>query len=319
MSMKTLCCITMLLFSTLNYSQINVSIEKDDKLIYLDSSSIETKSENYKYYRIIKNYYLDNDSYEIKDYYRSGVLKTQGTSRVKNSFSKEGKITSYYENGNQKAITFYKKGRLNGEDIQWYENGNKKFESLNVEDESRRTANRVYKQFWDVNGVHKVINGNGFFEDQSENEYSKGEIKNGFKDGNWEGYLKNPEYSYKETYKDGELISGISTDKNGKTYTYTKVEIAPEPKHGIMDFYKFIGANYRTPDMKGLAGKVYLTFVVDKKGKIVEPKVIRDIGYGTGKEAVRVVSLYSGFVPGEQRGQKVRCSYSLPISIQATN
>ena len=319
MAMKTLCYITLLLFSTLHYSQTNISIEKNDKLVYLDSSSIETKSENYKYYRIIKDYYLDTDSYEIKEYYKSGVLKTHGTSKIKDHFSKEGGVTYYYENGNQKAITFYKKGRLNGEDIQWYENGNKKLESLNIEDESKRTSKRIYNQFWDVNGVQKVINGNGFFEDQNENEYSKGEIKNGFKEGDWEGYFKKPDYSYKETYKDGKLISGISTDKNGKTHTYTKVEIAPEPKDGIMDFYKFIGANYRTPDMKGLAGKVYLTFVVDKRGKIVEPKVIRDIGYGTGKEAVRVVLLYDGFIPGEQRGQKVRCSYSLPISIQSSN
>lgn len=316
--MKKLSYFLLLLFATLNYSQTNIVLGKNDKLVYLDSSSIETKSENYKYYRIIKDYYLDNDSYEIQEYYKSGVLKTKGTSKIKEHFSKAGGVTYYYENGNQKAITFYKKGRLNGEDIQWYDNGNKKSESINTEDEYKKTSQRTYNQFWDVNGVHKVINGNGFFEDQSDNEYSKGEIKNGLKEGNWEGYFKKPDYSYMETYKDGKLVSGVSTEKNGKKYKYTKVEIAPEPKDGIMDFYKFIGANYRTPEVQGLAGKVFVSFVVDEKGKIVEPRVIRDIGYGTGKEALRVVSLYEGFVPGEQRGLKVRCSYSIPISIMAT-
>lgn len=115
-------------------------------------------------------------------------------------------------------------------------------------------------------------------------------------------------------------ITGIQkvTDGNGETYTYTEVEIAPNPKKGIMDFYKFIAKNYRTPEKQGLKGKVYITFVVDKEGKIVEPRALRDIGFGTGEEAIRVVTAYDGFAPGEQRGQKVRCTYSLPISIQST-
>ena len=84
-----------------------------------------------------------------------------------------------------------------------------------------------------------------------------------------------------------------------------------------MDFYNYIAKNYRTPDVQGLKGKVYITFVVDKEGEIVEPRVLRDLGYGTGKEAIRVVTAYEGFIPGEQRGRKVRCTYSLPIAIQA--
>jgi protein TonB len=38
---------------------------------------------------------------------------------------------------------------------------------------------------------------------------------------------------------------------------------------------------------KGLRGKVYVTFVVEKMVHS-DIKVLRDIGYGTGKEAVRV-------------------------------
>lgn len=95
------------------------------------------------------------------------------------------------------------------------------------------------------------------------------------------------------------------------------METKPVPKKGMDDFYKFIGKNYRTPNKQGLKGKVYITFVIEKNGKIVEPRVLRDLGYGTGDEAIRVVMAYDGFIPGEQRGQKVRCTFSLPISIQS--
>jgi antitoxin component YwqK of YwqJK toxin-antitoxin module len=300
------------LITTVSYSQ-----SENDKIIYLDSTNMVTTSNNYKYYRIIKDYKLDKESYTILDYYKSGALQMEGTSQNKEGFSKEGEITYYYENGKKKSVTNFVKGRVNGKDFEWYDNGNKKLEGVYIEDEKKRTAQHKIDQFWDINGVQKITDGNGFFEDQGESESSKGEIKNGFKEGLWEGTFKKHKNSYKETYKNGKLISGISTDKNGETYKYTEEEIAPNPKNGIMDFYKFIAKNYKTPENPGLKGKVYITFVVDKEGKIVEPKVLRDIGYGTGDEAIRVVTAYDGFAPGQQRGQKVRCTFSLPISIQS--
>lgn len=294
-------------------------LSENDKIIYLDSTNMATTSNNYKYYRIIKDYKLNKDSYTILEYYKSGTLQMEGTSTNKEGYSKEGELTYYYENGKKKSVTNYIKGRVNGKDFEWYDNGNKKLEGEYIEEEKKRIAEHKINQFWDINGVQKITDGNGFFEDQGEFVTSNGEIKNGFKEGLWEGSSKKSKYSYKETYKNGKLISGISTDKNGKTYDYTEIEIKPEPKNGIMDFYKFIARNYRTPEKQGLKGKVYLTFVIDKDGKIVEPKILRDLGYGTGTEAIRVVTAYDGFSPGEQRGQKVRCTYSLPISIQSAN
>ncbi|WP_269226184.1 energy transducer TonB [Flavobacterium eburneipallidum] len=176
---------------------------------------------------------------------------------------------------------------------------------------------RKINQFWNKNGEQKIVNGNGLFEDKDENEYLKGELKNGFKENLWEGSLKNSQITYKETYKNGKLISGQSVDKNNISYNYTEIETKPEYKSGIMGFYKYVSKNYRLPNMpKGTKGKVYVTFVVDKDGKIAEPKVLKDIGYGTGEEAIRILNNCDDWIPAQQRGQKVRCSYSLPISLQ---
>ena len=43
------------------------------------------------------------------------------------------------------------------------------------------------------------------------------------------------------------------------------------------------------PDEEGLNGKVFVSFVVEKDGSLTDIKVLRDIGYGTGKEAIRVL------------------------------
>ena len=68
--------------------------------------------------------------------------------------------------------------------------------------------------------------------------------------------------------------------------------------------------------VKNLKGKVFVTFVVEKDGSLSDIKVIRDIGLGTGEEAIRVLKECPKWLPGEQNGQKVRVLYSLPISIQ---
>lgn len=295
-------------------------VSENDKIIYLDSLHLETKSKDYKFYRIIKDYKLNKESYTVLEYYKSGTLLMEGTSKTKEGNTKEGKHSNYYENGNKKSITNYINGRLNGKNFEWYENGNKKLEGEYIEDEKKRTSQHKIDQFWDMNGIQKISNGNGFFEDHGENESSKGEIKNGLKDGTWEGSFNKLKYKYKEIYKDSKLISGVSYDDKNNSYNYTEVAITPEPKNGIMDFYNFIAKKYRIPNTpKGIKGKIYISFVVDKEGKIIEPKILKDLGYGTGEEAIRIITDYKGFTPGEERGQKVKYSYSLPISIQSPN
>jgi protein TonB len=95
------------------------------------------------------------------------------------------------------------------------------------------------------------------------------------------------------------------------------IEQKPEFPGGIEKFYAFVGKNYQAPEEEGLKGKVYVTFVVEKDGSLTDIKVIRDIGYGTGKEAIRVLNKCPKWLPGEQNGKKVRVLYSLPITIQS--
>ena len=100
-------------------------------------------------------------------------------------------------------------------------------------------------------------------------------------------------------------------------YSNAGIQVSPEFPGGLPKFYKFVSNNYRTPEEDGLAGKVYVSFVVEKDGSLTDIKVVRDIGFGTGKEAIRVLKSCPKWTPGEQNGKKVRVLYSLPITIQA--
>lgn len=68
-----------------------------------------------------------------------------------------------------------------------------------------------------------------------------------------------------------------------------------------------------TAKAKSIEGIVYVSFIVDEKGAIVEPKVTRDIGGGCGEEALRVVSSMANWEPGEERGKPVKTQMNLPI------
>jgi protein TonB len=129
----------------------------------------------------------------------------------------------------------------------------------------------------------------------------------------------------KETIKgdpDAELTvepvgTGVAAvvEEDNTVYNTAGIEVKPDFPGGIQKFYDFVGKNYQTPEEEGLKGKVFVSFVVEKDGSLTDIKVLRDIGYGTGKEAIRVLNKCPKWTPGEQNGKKVRCTYSLPINI----
>ena len=106
-------------------------------------------------------------------------------------------------------------------------------------------------------------------------------------------------------------------EEDTSIYNTAGIEVKPDFPGGLEKFYKFIGKNFQVPEEEGLKGKIFVTFVVEKDGSLTDIKVLRDIGYGTGKEAIRVLKTCPRWVPGEQNGKKVRVLYSLPISIQS--
>ena len=92
------------------------------------------------------------------------------------------------------------------------------------------------------------------------------------------------------------------------------VEEMPELIGGLADLQQRI--TYPEIAKKaGVEGKVFVQFVVNEQGNVVDPVVTRGIGAGCDEEALRAVR-DAKFKPGKQRGKPVRVKMSLPITFR---
>lgn len=105
-------------------------------------------------------------------------------------------------------------------------------------------------------------------------------------------------------------------EEDNTIYNSAGIEQKPEFPGGMAKWYSFLKNNFTPPDEPGLKGKVLVSFVVEKDGSLTDIKVLRDIGYGSGKEAERVLKKGPKWSPAEQNGKKVRCAFVQSFSIE---
>jgi len=97
------------------------------------------------------------------------------------------------------------------------------------------------------------------------------------------------------------------------------VEEFPSYPGGDEALYAFLGKNIQYPDLAretGITGTVVVKFVVEKDGSITRASILREIGGGCGKEALRVVNSMPKWKPGKQSGKPVRTEFTLPVQFE---
>ncbi|MBO7074450.1 MAG: energy transducer TonB, partial [Bacteroidales bacterium] len=93
-------------------------------------------------------------------------------------------------------------------------------------------------------------------------------------------------------------------------------DVMPEYPGGTNAMFDFIRKNVKYPESakeKGIEGRVYVNFVIDKDGSISDIKVLRGLCKEIDEEAVRVVKAMPKWNPGMQDGEPVRVQYTLPF------
>jgi protein TonB len=94
------------------------------------------------------------------------------------------------------------------------------------------------------------------------------------------------------------------------------VEEQPSFPGGEQARMRYLSNNIDYPQLareSGIQGTVYVTFVVEKDGSITDVRVLRGIGGGCDKEAIRVVKEMPRWEAGMQRGKPVRVQFNMPI------
>lgn len=102
--------------------------------------------------------------------------------------------------------------------------------------------------------------------------------------------------------------------------TFIMVEQMPKFPGGEEAMFDYIKINLKYPDFgkeERAEGKVLVSFVVDKKGKVVDVKAKNHIDSKLEKEAVRVVKGMPNWEAGVQDGKPVNVQMTLPINFKA--
>ena len=95
------------------------------------------------------------------------------------------------------------------------------------------------------------------------------------------------------------------------------VEQMPVFPGGDLGLMKFIQKTTKYPPIakeNDITGKVFVSYVVNKKGKVTNVKVVRSVDKYLDAEAVRVVKLLPYTTAGKQRGLPVNVQYTIPIN-----
>lgn len=102
---------------------------------------------------------------------------------------------------------------------------------------------------------------------------------------------------------------------------YGAVDVMPEYFGGVNAMFDFIQKNVNYPESakkKGIEGRVFVQFVVEKDGSLSSFQVLRGVNDELNDEAIRVLKMMPKWKPGMKDGKPVRVQYTMPFKFQLT-
>ena len=111
----------------------------------------------------------------------------------------------------------------------------------------------------------------------------------------------------------------VLPDKVLQDDAFVMAEKMPQYPGGDGELLKFISNNAKYPDaakIEKLEGRVIVRFIVNTQGNAEDVTLMKGVNPLLDDEAVRVVSLLSGFEPGMQAGKPVNVYYMVPVTFR---
>lgn len=113
-------------------------------------------------------------------------------------------------------------------------------------------------------------------------------------------------------------IEGIEVDETDYFMGLIVGEL-PEFPGGEDAFAKYIDDNKQYPIMaleNDIQGTVYVQFVIDEEGNVINPEILRGVDPLLDKEALRVVGSSPKWKPAKMGGKLVRANLTVPVKFQ---
>ncbi|GGE63238.1 cell envelope biogenesis protein TonB [Pedobacter psychrotolerans] len=109
----------------------------------------------------------------------------------------------------------------------------------------------------------------------------------------------------------------INSAKAQKIYDFVSVEKQPSYPGGIAKFYEYLGKEIKYPEAainNKTQGKVFVSFIVEKNGKLSDVTVTKGLSTETDAEALRVLKNSPNWNPGILNGKPVRVKYNINVN-----
>lgn len=115
------------------------------------------------------------------------------------------------------------------------------------------------------------------------------------------------------------ITEAVKAEVVDQVLDLSQVQVSPSFPGGVDAMYKYISDNYVYPSRdieEETQGKVFVQFVVNKKGEVTDVKVARGINDRVNAEAVRVIKNMPNWSPGRNAGVPVSCRYMIPVVLK---
>ncbi|WP_300723199.1 energy transducer TonB [uncultured Alistipes sp.] len=130
------------------------------------------------------------------------------------------------------------------------------------------------------------------------------------------------EVSFTEFDENTEVIQQVEVveEEIEDDQPFLVAETMPSFQGGDLNtFRNWVQQNVRFPQIaleNGIQGRVVVTFVIEKDGRLTNIEVLQTPDRSLSDEAVRVLSKSPKWSPGKQRNQPVRVKYTLPVDFR---
>lgn len=296
---------------------------QETTIFYQSNAVVATSRDNAKFYVVYQPYVKGLIAYQ--KFSVDNILIEKGAVLSLASLAKEGKILTFYPNGNLKDDIYYESGLPSGEKMHYFENGQVNYKiqqtAAGYGKNSAKKSSTKYNYCVNPKGEILLQNGNGHYEEYGINQEitQKGFVKNYLPDGIWQGY-NDGKLSFVEEYKNGNLLKGQSFGLNGNSTTYTNKNSRPEPKGGINNFYNYISSAMQDMVLendKNLHGEIMLKFIVETTGALKDIKVVKGAQNAQiNSMALEVLKNAPKWKPATQYGEAVEMAFFMPLTMR---
>ena len=130
------------------------------------------------------------------------------------------------------------------------------------------------------------------------------------------------EFNFADFDEDVEIVQQVAVEEEviEEEPPFLVAETMPSFQGGDLNaFRNWVQSKVRYPAIAqetGISGRVVLTFVIEKDGRLTNIQVLQTPDRSLSEEAVRVLQQSPKWSPGKQRNQPVRVKYTLPVDFR---